>query len=184
MDLLGGITSILGGGITGVVGSVVQRVFEFKTKKLDIELQKEKFANDIALRKVDAEIMAQEWASRTRVAEVEGAAKVETEDAKAFAAALTSEPKQFHESGLSPAQNWLMVVLDFVRGSVRPALTFYLCGLTTIIYFKCAKLLHNDIILPGMAYDIVTQVINTVLYLCSTCCLFWFGTRNPQKGKK
>lgn len=183
MDLLGGIVGILGGGVTGLIGSVTQRVFEYKTKKLDIDLQKEKFANDVALKKADAEIMAQEWASRTKVADIEASARVEVEDAKAFSAALTSEPKVYHEGPLSNKQNWVMVCLDFCRGIIRPALTVYLCFITTVIYIKAARLLKGDVILPGMAYDLVNQIIQTILYLTSSCVLFWFGTRNSKKDK-
>jgi hypothetical protein len=181
MDLFTGIASIFGGGLTGLIGSVTQRIFEFKTKKLEIELQKEKFANEIALKKADAEIMAQEWAARTKVAEVEGAAKVEVEDAKAFNTALTSEPQRYSQGELSNKQNWLMVVLDFARGVIRPGLTLYLCAITTVIYVKASRLLKSDIILPGMAYDLVNQIISTILYLTTTCVLFWFGTRNTKK---
>ncbi len=180
MDIFSGIASIFGGGLTGLIGSVTQRVFEFKTKKLEIELQAAKFANDLALKKADAEIMAQEWAARTKVAEVEGAARVEVEDAKAFNTALTSEPKMYHEGELTHGQNWLMVVLDGIRGSIRPFLTVYLCAITTAIYIKASRLLHGDIILPGMAYDMVQNIINTILYLTVTCVCFWFGTRTKK----
>jgi hypothetical protein len=183
MDIFSGIASILGGGITGLIGSVTQRIYEYKSKKLDIELQKEKYANELALRKADAEIMAQEWASRTKVAEIEATAQVETEDSKAFAAALTSEPKVYHEGVLSNKQNWLMIILDFARGIVRPGLTLYLCAITTVIYVKAARLLNGNTILPGMAYDLVTQIINTILYLTTSCVLFWFGARNKSKQK-
>ncbi len=183
MDLLTGITSILGGGITGLIGSVTQRIFEYKSKKLDIELQASKFANEIALKKVDAEIMSQEWAARTKVADIEATAKVDVEDAKAFSAALTSEPARYSVGTLSEKQNWLMVFLDFVRGVIRPGLTVYLCAITTAIYIKASRLLNGDVILPGMAYDMVQNIINTILYLTVTCVCFWFGTRNKGKQK-
>lgn len=182
MDLLSGVASILGGGITGVIGSVAQRIFEYKTKKLEIELQKEKFANEQALRKLDAEIMSQEWAARAKVAQVEGEANIETEDAKAFASALTSEPKLYHEGTLTSAQNWLMVVLDFARGIIRPGLTIYLCALTTLIYIQ-ARAVMGHFIDPTQAYNLVDGIVQTVLYLTSTCVLFWFGTRNTGKKK-
>ncbi len=180
MDLLSGLTSVLSGGVTGLIGSVAQRVFEYKTKKLEIELQKEKFSNEQALRKLDAEIMSQEWAARTKVAQVEGEFAVEKEDAKAFAAALTSEPKLYHEGKLTNAQNWLMVVLDFVRGTIRPGLTIYLCALTTAIYIQ-AKMVMGHSVAPDQAYELVDKIVQTVLYLTTTCVLFWFGTRNEKK---
>lgn len=183
MDLFTGIASIFGGGLTGLIGSVTQRIFEYKSKKLDIELQAAKYANEIALKKADAEIMAQEWAARTKVAEVEAAAQVETEDSKAFNTALTSEPKLYHEGQLTPHQNWLMVILDFIRGFIRPGLTIYLCFITTVIYFKANRLLSINFILPSMAYDLVSQIINTVLYLTTTVVCFYFGVRNREKGR-
>ncbi len=183
MDLLGGIASVLSGGVTGLIGSVTQRIFEYKTKQLEIDLQKQKFANEIELRKVDAQVMAQEWASRTQVAQVEATAQVDSEDAKAFSVALTSEPQRYSTGPLSEKQNWLMVLLDFIRGVIRPGLTIYLCAITTAIYIRSARLLHGDVILPQMAYELVTQIINTILYLTTTCVLFWFGTRNPGKPK-
>lgn len=182
MDLFSGIASVLSGGLTGVIGSVAQGIFEYKSKKLDIELQKEKFANEIELRKVDAQVMAQEWAARTQVATVEATAQVDTEDAKAFAASLTSEPKTYHEGQLTTGQNWMMVILDFCRGIIRPGLTIYLCVLTTAVYFQAKFLLKTNDISVEQAVGLVTQIINTILYLTTSCVLWWFGSR--QKGKK
>jgi hypothetical protein len=173
--MLGILASLLSGGATGLLGMGIQKFFDYKSKKIDQE-------HEIALRKADAEIMREEWAARTKVAEVEGEAKVEVEDSKAFNTALTSEPKRFYEgTDYSPKQKWLMIGLDFIRGIVRPGLSLYLCAITTVIYFKAASLLDVDIILPGMAYDLVNQIIQTVLYLTTTCVLFWFGIRNRNK---
>lgn len=184
MDIFSGIASIFGGGLTGLVGSVTQRIFEYKSKKLDIELQKEKFANDIALKRVDAELMAQEWAARTKVADVEATAKMDVADSEAFATALTSEPQRYSDvTHLTDKQNWLMVLLDFMRGAIRPGLTIYLCALTTAIYFQAKFLLRSNDITVEQAYDLVTQIIDTILYLTTTCVLFWFGTRNKAKQK-
>lgn len=167
--------SILSGGATGLLGIGIQRFFDHKAKKLELELNNQKFAHEINLRKVDAEIMAQEWAGRFKVAEVEG-------DAKAFDTALTSEPKRYYEgTDLTPKQKWLMVGLDFIRGIVRPGLTLYLCAITTIVYFQAAEVMGNSI-LPFQAYDLVDKIVQTVLYLTTTCVLFWFGARN--KGKQ
>ncbi len=183
MDIFSGIAAIFGGGLTGLIGTVTSKIFEYKSKKLDIELQANKFANDVALKKVDAEIMAQEWAARTKVAEVEADAKVSTEDSKAFNTALTSEPQRYSQGDLTHSQNWLMVVLDLFRGIIRPVLTIYLCFITTVIYIKANHLLNTNLVLPTMAYDLVNQIINTILYLTTSCVLFWFGSRNHSKQK-
>lgn len=177
--------SILSGGATGLLGVGIQKLFDFKTKKLELDAEQKKFEHEVALRRVDAEIMQQEWASRTKVAEVEASAKVEVEDAKAFATALTSEPKMYSEGTTrTPAQVWMLIILDFLRGIVRPGLTIYLCFITTVIYYQANKLLNTNLILPTMAYDLVNQIVQTVLYLTTTCVLFWFGARNHTKGPK
>lgn len=185
MDFLGLITSAFGGGLTGLIGGAVQKVFEYKTKKLEIEMNRERFAHDVAMKKVDAEIMAQEWAARTKVADIEATAKIEVADSAAFAESLKTEDKNYLDylDKLNSKQDWFFVILEFVRGSIRPFLTVYLCGVTTLVYLKATKLLNADIILPGMAYDLLTNIINTVLYVTTTCVLWWFGTRNSERKR-
>ena len=183
MDFLGLITSAFGGGLTGLLGGAIQKIFDYKSKKLEIEMNREKFAHDVAMKKADAEIMAQEWAARTKVADIEANARIEVEDSKAFATSIKADDKNYLDylDKLNDKQDWLFVILEFLRGIIRPTLTLYLCVITTIIYFKAVKLMNADIILPGMAYDILTQIINTVLYLTTTCVLWYFGTRNRQR---
>lgn len=180
MDFLGLITSAFGGGLTGLIGGVVDKVFTYKTKKLEIEQNRERFAHEVNMRKADAEIMKEEWAARTKVAEVEGAAKVDVADAAAFSASF-NEPARYSQGDLSTKQNWLMVALDFIRGIVRPGLTVYLCAITTILYIKAQNLVPSEIPVDR-AVNMVQEITNTIMYLTSTCVLWWFGTRN--KGKK
>ncbi len=54
------ISSLFGGGLTGLLGSVISNIFNYKSKKLDAEMQVQKYAQDILLKKDDAEIMAQD----------------------------------------------------------------------------------------------------------------------------
>lgn len=180
MDILSLVTSVFGGGITGLVGSITQHVLEFKTKKLELEANRDKFAHEERMVKAEAEVMAQEWAARTKVAEVESAAKIETADAAAFAASF-NEPARYAEH-VTEKQNWFMVGLDVLRGVVRPGLTLYLCVLTTLLYLKAQRMLPHDLA-PEQALGLVNEIVNTILYLTTTCILWWFGTRNKQKQK-
>lgn len=184
MDFLGLVTSAFGGGLTGLIGGAVTKVFEYKTKKLEIEANKEKYAHEVNMKKADAEIMAQEWAARTKVADIEATAKVEVEDSKAFAASMESENKNYLDylDKLNTTQDWFFVVLEFVRGAIRPALTSYLCVLTTMLYLKASKLVPS-VIAPDAALGMVNNIINTILYLTTTCILWWFGTRNSERKK-
>lgn len=184
MDFLGLITSAFGGGLTGLIGGAVDKVFQYKTKKLEIEQNRERFAHEVDMRKADAEIMAQEWAARTKVAEVEGAAKVEVEDSKAFTVSLASEDKNYLDylDKLNSKQDWFFVILEFIKGVIRPGLTLYLCLLTTLLYIKASKLVPSEVPTDA-ALRMVTEIQNTIMYLTTTCILWWFGTRNKSSKK-
>lgn len=167
MNILSGLVSLFGGGLTGLLGSAIGKYYDFKNKKLDIELEKNKFEHEQAL------------------ASLQYTAAVEIKDSEAFKESISSEPKKYYEgTEYIPTQRWFALGLDFVRGLVRPALTVYLCILTTLIYFKAAHQLNNDVILPGMAFDLTNQIINTILYLTTTAVLWWFGSRGTKAPKK
>lgn len=187
LELLGtALSSIVGGGMTGILGVVVQRIADYKNKQLDLQLITIKNGHEIHMREVDADIMREEWAARTRVAEIEAEAKENVADAEAFSASF-NEPKTYSEpTKHSIGQAWLMVILDFIRGIVRPTLTIYLCVLTTLIYLHSKKLMyaHGQSMTPDQAMNHVNLVVGTVLYLTTTCVLWWFGTRNKQPQPK
>lgn len=162
------ITDLMFGGLTGLIGGIAQKVADYKTKKLEIELLQKKSDAEIALRRVDAEIMQQEWAARTKVAEIE--------TASADFKASFNEPTLYSEKVAPTAkQGWLLVFVDFLRGIVRPILTLYLCAITTILY------MHTD----GGRVD-PQSVVDTILYLTVTAVTWYFGARAgspPKNGK-
>lgn len=171
------ISCLLSGGVTGLFGVAFQRYFDLKKIALDNEAAKDKQAHEQALRALDLNIMKEEWSSRTKVAELEL-------DTKAFAASFNEPAKYSDGVKYSSQQSWFMVILDFIRGLVRPVLTVYLCALMTYIYFHAEQMLHTD----GMealsvekAVELVRYIIGTILYLTTSCVLWWFGTRNKQK---
>jgi hypothetical protein len=177
-------TSILSGGATGLIGVVAQRWADYKNKQLDIELQKVKFEHELSMREADAKLMQQEWAGRLQVA----AATAEGEEAvaanQALAASFAMEPQRYATGELTTGQRWLMVLLDLLRGIVRPGLTLYLCVLTTLIYQESRVLLALSNASEATAAKLTEMVVGTVLYLTVTCVLWWFGTRNRQKPPK
>lgn len=186
LEILGTIFgAIFSGGATGIIGMVAQRYADYKNKQLEIQLQQSKYDNEIKLKEAEAKIMAQEWAARAQVASIEAAGDVEVEDAKAFAESMKMEPTLYSER-LKPtkAQSWLFVCLDTFRGSIRPGLTVYLCIITTMVYLDAKSLLMNEDMTPSEALDLTKMIIGTVLYLTTTCVLWWFGTRNKQSNIK
>lgn len=183
--------TIFSGGATGLLGIAAQRFADYKNKQLDMQLEAQRFTNTVALRKVDAEIMAMEAAAKVQQITLEGQnanalANIQNEGVAiagadaAFAESFKLEPKQFATGKLTLNQSWLMVVLDFIRGFVRPGLTIYLCVLTTLIYFQAKALLSGSTVKVEDAMEITNYVIHSILYLNTTIVLWWFGTRNKQ----
>lgn len=179
------ISSVLGGGATGLLGAALSRYFDYKSKQLDKEFQKDKFEYDLQLKHADARILELEWQSRERIAITEADSRIDAADTQAFQAALTSEPKMFaNPSKLTRAQNSWMVFVDGVRGLIRPGLTLYLCGISTAVYMQAGSIIKNQPITIEQSVDIYNQISSTILYLTTCCVLFWFGSRAKQyKGK-
>lgn len=159
------ISDLMFGGLTGLIGGIAQKVADYKAKKLELELLQKKTEAEIALRRVDAEIMQEEWSQRTKIAEVE--------TASADFRASFNEP-ELYSANVKPSrqQGWLLVIVDFLRGFVRPFLTLYLCGVTTVLYLRT----------DGGTVD-AQSIVDTILYLTVMCCGWWFGSRTESKKK-
>ena len=181
MELLSGLASIFGGGLTGLLGAGIQKYFELQTKKLDIEQDAARFAHEADMKKADAEIMASELASKERINTVSTAGASDVADTAAFAVALQSEPKRYADGiAANATEAWLMFLLDFIRGIVRPGLTIYLCAITTMVYLDAERVMVGVIVPVDAAVSLHAHIINTVLYLTNTVVCFWFGTRTKQ----
>lgn len=185
-ELLGqGLLAILSGGATGLLGIVAQRVFDHWKQKQELDKLQAQHAHEQAMRRIDVELMREEWAQRVKVAEVEGETKREVADAQAFAASFAAEPQRYSE-GVTPGRvgGLLLVLADVLRGIVRPGLTVYLAWISTAIYLQSVKTLAliNAPLEQQLLVRLHEQIVLTLLYLFVTCVLWWFGTRNkaPQ----
>jgi hypothetical protein len=184
-DIFGGVMAILSGGATGLLGVVFQRLFDHWKLKQELDQLRERNAHEVNMRKVDADIMAQEWAARTKVAEVEATGKEAVADAQAFAASFQLEPQRYSE-GVKPGKigKFLLVAVDVLRGIVRPGLTVYLAWIATELYNDSHMIVEKvaPLMQASLLQDVYKQIVFTLLYLFTTCVLWWFGTRN--KGKQ
>lgn len=187
----GGISSIIAGGATGLLGILAQRFFDWKSRQLEIQETKQKQAHEIAVIEANGKLMAQEYAAKSQIAQVEAEGRSDVAASASFAASFKAEPARYAE-GTRPKGVWgnmgwfLMVLIDFIRGIVRPALTVYLCALTTLIYFQAQAIMdrYGMVIEAKDAFILVVRIIETILYLTTTCLLWWFGTRNTSQPPK
>jgi Tfp pilus assembly major pilin PilA len=180
-SVISGGASVISGGITGLGGIAVQRYFDLKNAQTKIQADAQNQAHEIEIKKLDLEAAQSGAASSLKLAESEAVKAEVTTDGQSFTAAITSEPQRFTENGkLTDGQNWLLVILDCVRGLVRPGLTAYLAVLTSLIYWQSIRVMTKEGMSmdPEHAYALVNECMSTVLYLFTTSTLFFFGTRN------
>ena len=147
------ILALLSGGATGLLGTglgFVMRYFESKQKQ----------ANELALRQADMEMLRAE----AEVAATIEARRAESEESRASWQAL-GESYQAATTRWSTGNSPWLVVVDVVRGLIRPTLTAAFCILTGAIYYSTQD--------P----DITTRVVATVLYLTTVMVTWWFGER-------
>jgi len=147
-ELLG---TVLTGGLTGVLGSVIGKAFSFldawqEEKKADSE-----HGRTIELLELQNKLGAEE-------SEREMAITQSKIDADSRVASYS------HDSMGGTSSVW---VIDCLR-MVRPVLTFSLILLVGILYFKAVP--------EGRA-----TIEASVIYLCSSSCLWWFGDRAMRK---
>ena len=182
MSILESVLSVFSGGLTGLVGTALQSYYTYKSKQLDIDLEKNKAANEIELRKIDIQMQAAEWASRTQIAQITADGETDKADAAILAASYLTEPQQYSEKSLlSHSQEWVMVFLDAFKAIIRPSLTVYLCILTSLIYAQTRGLITTN---QSDSFALLQKLVDTILYLTTTCILWYFGSRNKVKGVK
>lgn len=184
LTILGGaLSAVFGGGATGLLGVILQRYFDYLKVKNDLEVLKVKQAHEASMRDKDTAIMEKEWQGRLQVAQQEGKSAENVALTNAFQTSLLREPERYsNPNTLTVWQQWVMVVLDFMRGVVRPLLTLYLCVLTSYIWWQVRQLLSIEDLSQDQVLAVWTEVVETILYLTTTVVLWWFGTRNQQSA--
>ena len=158
-DLVG---SLLTGGATGLLGTAL-------TGGLDWLQRRQRHAEEMDLRRLDAEIARIEAAAAERTAAVElETAEVEADRDRAEASYRASV-ERMSRAGDSA---WLVAV-DVVRGLLRPVLTLAFLALAGGIYFAAG----------ADEADLRREIVSTVLYLSTVTVVWWFGgrARTPPK---
>ena len=145
------LTTALTGGVTGIVGSIIGKAFSF----LDYWVEEKKADNDhertLDLLELQNKIGAEEGKRAMEVAQ----SKVDADSRMA---------SYSHDSMAGTGSLW---VVDLLR-LVRPILTFSLIVLVGMLYFS------SD--LGGRA-----TIEASVIYMCSSAVLWWFGDRAMRK---
>ncbi len=186
---------ILLGGLTGLIGSAITSIFNFKTEKL---------RGDIKIKTIEAETNAMIEEAKANIAitraQIEG--EVEIADSNAFMKSQEVGNKalfgnKWIDKLLEVTGGWRVIAfpiavlvsfmfgfVDFLRGLMRPVLTIYLTGLATWVTYKSYLLLTltKSAITTTEAVGIFTDATSIVMYLTTTVICWWFGSRQMAKA--
>lgn len=175
--------AVFSGGATGLLGIGIQRWFDFKNRQQDIEIVKLQLANAIELAQLETE-------RATRVAELDMEARFVEADAAVMqasfrhdAASYLSPDAQRRKGFIGAFVTLLMAFVDFLRGVLRPGMTAYLCALVTVMFFWVQRTSerYGMNLTPEQAFQMMMQIIMTILYVFTVSATWWFGTRPPKQ---
>ena len=173
--MFGAISSLLTGGATGILGSVMSNVTDFME-------QRRKNQHELELRKLDIQEMEKEYEHRKEVT-------AQQTQAKAQQTSYEHDTRAY-SSGIKVKSPWLktpLIFVDLVRGLVRPALTIYLIALVWFVFKRAQGVLEEsglETLQPQEALAIYSTIIDMILYLAATAVTWWFGTRPRQQQNK
>ena len=150
LDIIG---TVLTGGATGIIGTVIGKAFSFVDS-----WQKEKAADKEHTRAIELYKLQAELKLEEREQEMENQMQV--------AEIGLRSASYGHDQTMGKSSRWAVNTLRMVR----PALTGGLIILVGIIYFRTEDLGQQEVI------------IQSVIYMASSSTLWWFGDR-ALRGK-
>lgn len=159
------LSSLISGSVLGILGSV-------GTGVLDYFKQKEKNKHELAM-----------MGAQKALIEAQGANAVSLEAAKNFGKSHDSDEaryvnKEAITGWLGLLFNFLMVLVDFLRGWTRPGMTWYFVLASTVV---CLWSFERAGVDDAFLKKIVEVSIATLLELTGVCVTWWFGARGIQR---
>ena len=152
MEELGGIVaSAAGGGVFGLVGTIIGRAAGYFERKQDNAHERARWTHERELTTLQAEIHARENAAETALANTTGRWS-------GLAASLEAE------AAIGETYHWVSAV----RALTRPILTLLLWGITGLIFL-------------GAEMDDRAAIVETATFAATAATLWWFGDRGPLR---
>lgn len=185
MDIFGAITSVFSGGLTGLVGAGFTAFIEMKKQQAEYDHQ-------YKMEQLTIESMKQEYAARKDIAIVEGQTETNIADAAVLKESYLADSLAYSQKTVwsdKGRYGWvldtLLVLVDVLRGSVRPLVTYFLIGFMAVLFaraYSAYEMLSPEMQDPVVLGNLVDQIITAALYVTTTCVLWWFGTRSARKA--
>lgn len=184
--LIGGIAGGGLGGITGLFGAGLQLWGESAKRRHELEILRERNQQVIALKAADdaqqiklAEMSA---AAQERMAEIQAEVRVNELASSDYAASMASDKATYLDASAqqgSRVARWLMAIVDFLRGIIRPGATAYALALNSALLWWLFDMVERSRITlsADLTNRLVVEIIFGTTYLISTCVTWWFGAR-------
>ncbi|MFC3228800.1 hypothetical protein ACFOGJ_16265 [Marinibaculum pumilum] len=153
-DMLEMLFSALFGGATGLIGTVIGKVFgwlELREKRKNMVIEQ---AHELALFDRQASLRRSEMENEAAIA-----------DTAAWQAGRVESYR--HDMAAGETYKWVASIIRLTR----PVLTLLLIGLTAYVFIRVGDL--------GIQADITAQIV----YLASMAVAWWFGDRAPQQRR-
>jgi hypothetical protein len=174
------------GGITGLIGSALTAIFNYKTKKIE-------FAHQVSLKELDIQLAEKEHEFALQQTSIEAEAVVEKAAEATLQASYAHDRATYFTpfAGVIEKYPWLGIpfailfaLIDALRGLIRPSMTVYMVILVTVMYLQGVRLLEAqgyEAIATDSAMIFVHRLIDLVIYLTATIMAWWFGDRTIHK---
>ena len=150
-DVIG---SVMTGGATGILGSVLGKLFNFADVYIEEKKAKGEHERTMEMHRLQSELRADELENERAIVEEQsaGAARV------AAYSMMT---------GVEVPYPWVAAILRLIR----PVLTIMLVAIVWYIYASSDALAQQE------------TIIQSVIFMASTAVLFWFGDRAMRPKK-
>lgn len=187
-SIVGAGASGIAGGIFGLFGGFLNRLFDWLAVKEKTKADREKYAHELKVLEIETNrdvIVAKEEANaRREVAESEAMGKSYEADRATYLVPEIAKDLPPWARGIVAAA---MAFVDFIRGLTRPGITLYLCVLTTMLYVQTQNIIQaagGAPITKEMAYGLISKIVETVMFLTTMSVGWWFATRPARPAAR
>lgn len=174
------IESLLAGGLTGIIGSVLSNIFDFLKLRQNAKLEIEK-------KKLDLQAMDKEYQYALQMTTRQLDAGVDMASLDTLAKSYDHD-RATYSSGLK-VTGWgvhALTFVDVIRGLVRPVMT----GVLLAVLYDTRMEVEAVIDAVGVekmdvfqAVIIYSRIIDAIIYMSVSAGLWWFGTRAKKERR-
>lgn len=150
-DIVGLAASAAGGGVFGLIGTVIGRIAGVVERRQENAQEQARWKHEAALMELQMKQRASELSGQESLAQTAGAWQ-------GLAASMAAE------ASIGDSYRWV----NAVRALTRPLLTLLLWLITSLVYF-------------GAAAEARADIVDTATFAATAATLWWFGDRGNRR---